>query len=43
MGCLFEACCDGVVYVVWCCAYRVVAFDVMICGDVWDVVCDIWE
>ena len=22
---------------------RVVAFEAMLCGDVWDVVCDVWE
>ena len=26
-----------------CCASRVVAFEAMLCGDVWDVVCDVRE
>ena len=33
----------GVVYVVKGCACRVVAFEAMLCGDVWGVVCDVWE
>ena len=40
---LVEACCDGVIYVVVCCASRVVDFEAMLFGDVWDVVCDVWE
>ena len=38
---LVEACCNGVF--MWFCAYRVVAFEAMLCGDMWDVVCDVWE
>ena len=40
---LVESSCDGVVYVVLCCTCRVVAFEAMLCGDMWDVVCDVWE
>ena len=40
---MVEACCDGVVYVVQCCACRVVASETMLCGDMLDIVCDAWE
>ena len=40
---LVEACCDGVVYIVYGCACRVAAFEAILCEDVWDVVCDVWE
>ena len=38
-----EACCDGVTYVVYRCACRVVALEAMLRGDVWHVACDVWE
>ena len=40
---LVEACCDGVVYVVKCCTCRVIAFEAMLCKDMWDIVCDVWK
>ena len=40
---LVEASYDGVVHVVWCCACIVDAFEAMLCGDMWDTVCDVWE
>ena len=39
---MIEACCDGVGYDVLCGAGRVVAFEVVMCGDVWDIVFDVW-
>ena len=35
--------CDGVVYVVYCCACRVVAYEAMLRGAMWDGVCNVWE
>ena len=33
----------AMVLFILCRACRVVAFEVLLCGDVWDVVCDVWE
>ena len=37
-----NASCDGIVYAVQCCVCRMAEFEAVLCGDVLDIVCDLW-